>query len=342
MRPEGRLRGGFYATPPQAIDALLPHLESQQPVALLDPCAGEGLAIQQIAAGLGVPCEQVWAVELDAARGEACRQNLPGANILAPCSFLQTAIRGGCYSALYANPPFDDSAAAGKRVEELFLSQLGPLLADEGVLVFVCPEPITQRPKFRELMLRDFGDITLVPWPDEVRHYQEVFALARKSGFTMQGDRDWRRELRRGQNLGGRYPLPTAKGPGARFRKTGFTDEELLGLLEASPLTNHLRVAPDYRLLRPPLALSVGHLALLLSAGHLDGLVTDESGVPHVVRGSARKIIHVADEQVEKTKTSTVTTRTEIERISLHIRAVWPDGVIRTLSQDDDSAQEKA
>jgi hypothetical protein len=334
MRPEGRLRAGYYATPPQALELLLRRLEvPQEPVHIFDPCAGEGLAVQQLALGLGVPHERVWCVELDATRGERCRQHLPGATVLSPCSFLQTAIRSRAFSLAYSNPPFDDSAVAGRRVEELFLSHLGPLLADDGVLVFVCPEIVTQRPKFRELLLRDFGEITILPWPAKVRRYGEVFVLARRAEFRLGDDsRQWHDETRRGLSV---YPLPPAKGPGQRFKKTGFTDDELLTLLERSPLSAHLRTSPDYRLPSPPLALGVGHLALLLAAGHLDGLVVDESGVPHVVRGSARKVIQVTDEQVEDTKTSRVTTRTETERITLRVRAVWPDGIIHTLGEEE-------
>jgi hypothetical protein len=339
MRCEARLKAGYYPCQPFAIDILLKRLETMGPpeqLALLDPCAGEGAAIAQIAAGLGVPDNRVWMVELDPARGDKCRERLPGATILAPCSFLQSSIRNYAYSLCFANPPFDDSAAAGRRVEEIFLSKCVHLVAPQGILVFVCPEYVTQRPEFRKLLLRDFGEIAVMAWPSSVRKYQEVFVIARRRDepiSSLETDNQPNMEMEVRRRLP-RYPVPPAKGPGQRFTKNGYTDDELLALLERSPLKDHLRIIPDHRLPAPPLSLGVGHLALLLSAGHLDGLVTDEHGISHVVRGTARKVVEVTDEQVEKTKSATTVVRTETERISLIVRAVWPDGEIHTLGEE--------
>lgn len=351
MRPEARLLCGHFPCPPAAIDQLLRRLKldcDPSKTSLLDPCCGEATAVKQLAEGLGIPEDRTWLIELDVKRGETSRATMPGAAVLSPCSFLSTKIRAWCYSLVYCNPPFDDSAAAGKRVEELFLSHAVHLVADDGILVFVCPEPVTQRPFFRETLLRDFGEISVMEWPSQVRKYQEVFVIARRrgkasndrQGFKLESDGEapnWHTEFRRRLGI---YPVPEAKGPGQRFLKAGYTDEEVQDLLDKSPLKNHLRIIPDYQLPSPPLSLGVGHLALLLSAGHLDGLVTDAHGEPHVVRGTAKKVVEVTDEQVEKTKSATTTVRTETERIKLAVRAVWPDGIIHTLGEEKLSEQE--
>ncbi len=157
MRPEARLMAGYYPCPPEALSKLIAHLESPEVgshVALLDPCAGEGKAIQHIARKLQVPDHRVWMVELDPARGDACRKTMPGATVLAPASFLQTSIRGSCFSLIYCNPPFDDHSAKGTRVEEMFLRQAVELVANGGLLAFVCPEYVTERPEFRRQTYR--------------------------------------------------------------------------------------------------------------------------------------------------------------------------------------------
>lgn len=336
MRPEGKLRAGFYPAPREAIDLLLRRLKldcDPNKAALFDPCAGQAAAIAQIAQGLGMKDDRCWLIELDVARGEQCKERMPGASVLSPCSFLSSKIKPWCFSLVYCNPPFDDSAAAGKRVEEIFLSRCLDFVAENGILVFVCPETVVQRISFKDTLLRDFGEIAVMPWPTSVRKYQEVFVIARRRSEILAGEDKptWKAELERRTSI---YPVPAANGPGKRFLKADHTDEELLTVLDKSPLKDHLRIVPDYRLPSPPLALGVGHLALLLSAGHLDGLVTDKHGISHVVRGVAKKVVEVTDEQVEKTKTAITTVRTESERIKLCVRAVWPDGVIHTLGEE--------
>ena len=63
----------------------------------------------------------------------------------------------------------------------------------------------------------------------------------------------------------------------------------------SSPLRSHLTTTPEVPLPSPPLALGIGHVALLLASGHLDGVVRAEGGPPHAVRGTARKREYVSD-----------------------------------------------
>ena len=69
---EAQARMGYYAAEPEAIAELVKHLVPAGPsVFILDPCAGEGAAIKQIAESLGLPHENVHAIELDPGRGKA-------------------------------------------------------------------------------------------------------------------------------------------------------------------------------------------------------------------------------------------------------------------------------
>lgn len=329
MRPEARKKLGFFAAPEGAIASILPRLApplDKSGLALLDPCAGEGKAIGQLATCLGVSLDRVWAVELGRELGEACRQNLPGASILAPCSFLQTDIRYGSYSLVYCNPPFDDSLSTGIRVEEQFLSLSLKLLVKGGILLFVCPESIAMRSGFQGMIGMYCDRVSVVPFPMKVRKHAEVFVLAQRiDGFRLKAP-SWRDLIAR---EGWKYTLPPAPGPGQRFTKTGLTDDELFEYLERSPLLGQFAQPAPFTMPSPPLALGKGHLALLLAGGFLDGLVPGV--IPHVVRGSARKVEEQTDVEVDKSRDQTVTKETLTERIKLQIRAVWPDGIVRTL-----------
>src|SRR5439155_16294778 len=72
------LKQGFYPAPPEAIAGILRHLKIPDPppdqkfkpedVNILDPCAGEARALVQLAEGLGVSKDHVFAIELNASR----------------------------------------------------------------------------------------------------------------------------------------------------------------------------------------------------------------------------------------------------------------------------------
>jgi hypothetical protein len=83
------------------------------------------------------------------------------------------------------------------------------------------------------------------------------------------------------------------------------------------------------------LALGSGHIALLLAAGHLDGLVEPPGEPPHVVRGTARKVQYVSHVETTANPDGSETTRTVLsERITLTVRAVDQTGAIRTFTED--------
>jgi len=328
VRENARLKAGFFPCPPQALDDALQHLRTGPDVRILDPCAGAGEAVKHLADGLGVAYQNVYAVELDAGRGDECRQNLPGATVLAPCSFHHTAISRGAFSLVYSNPPFDD-ALGGQRVEMHFMAGVVNLLAPGGVLLFVCPQSVAERYDFRKAWAVWFDDVAVWPFPYTCRRFNEVFVAGRlKPKWDSQPDVPYFEDMRR---VPGVYELPAAPGP-RKFEKTGLTEEELEDALAASPLNRFLGLQEAPGLARPPLALSVGHLALMLSSGQLDGLVCPPGERPHVVRGTAKKENEVTDQQVDKDRNGTKTTTVYTERIKLLVRAVDLDGIIHDLT----------
>ena len=327
MRPQGRLRAGFFACPPEAIaDALrfLPDPGCETHV--LDPCAGDGRAVRQLASGLGIPEERVWCVELDAGRGDEIREWMPAANVLAPASFHHTKISREAFGLVYSNPPFDDSMDGG-RVELRFFASIPPLLVPGGVCLFVCPEAVAQRYDFRKAWAMYFEDVSCWPFPAGHRKFNEVFILGRK-----RADRDMDPYVTHFRQRIPKADMVVPISPGPRvFERTALTEPELVAALEASPLLRFLRPLDALRIARPPLALSVGHLALLLSSGQLDGLVCPPGGPRHVVRGTARKHEELTEETTEEDKNGVKTTKVYTERIRLLVRAVDETGVIHTL-----------
>jgi hypothetical protein len=89
---------------------------------------------------------------------------------------------------------------------------------------------------------------------------------------------------------------------------------------------------------RPPLSLNKGHTSLLLLTGMLDGYVPSDP--PHVVRGYTGKAekLH-RTERYETPGGDTVHKQVFSESPMPIVRAVWPDGTIRTFSDQVGSGE---
>lgn len=332
MRLAGQAKGGFYPCPPQVVDmvARLIDWEVEFKPHVLDPCAGEGEALNRLTAAIG---GESWGVELDEGRAAKLRGNADHA--LAPADCYAIQVSDESVQVLWLNPPYDDELGGGRgRVEYDFLKHCWHWLAVGGVLCFVVPERLILpgTPSYTYLCER-FDQVGVLPFPSSVRRFNEVVVMGRK-----------RRVLVKAPRVGDRPPLPQLKprtseryqllpNPGPKlFVKAGLTDVEVARALDRSPLRRLFGPPEPARLQRPPLPLSKGHQAVLLSAGHLDGKVSPPGEPPHVIRGTCVKepfLKYKGDE--EKPDGSVYDKEVWAERFVLTIRAVTPDGVFHTI-----------
>ena len=129
------------------------------------------------------------------------------------------------------------------------------------------------------------------------------------------------------------YRLPAGVQPRI-FRKSEPTDTELARLVAQSPLRFHIQRPADsagYRP-RPPMSPGIGHRAMLLASGHIDGLICPPGEPPHVLRGTATKDEYVASCDQSEDAAGNLTTRTVIsERTRLVIRVLDSQGDITNL-----------
>ena len=156
-----QVKGGYYAAAPEAVAAVLERLRppSLGECLVLDPCAGEGKALLQLAQGLkAVP----YGIELSEDRAAIVRESLPEGQALAPADFLRCAITYRSFSFIWCNPPYDYATGEEGRVESQFLERAVHLLADGGVLALICPEDVANSYQtvdfFQERFQRDFGN----------------------------------------------------------------------------------------------------------------------------------------------------------------------------------------
>ena len=335
-------------------------------VNILDPCAGEAKALVQLAEGLGVSKDHVFAIELNASRAARIAEAYPDVRLLGPCSFEATRITRHSFSLIYLNPPFDDEFGGGGREEVKFLRQAVDLLVPGGILVQVCPvNQVFGASQMCELLDTWFDQLELYLFPDDCRSYREcvVFGRRRKTALTDDlifsegilrtrgisrcsaapiaklarlGEPQFSRWRYAEPDTASRKPeldtweLPFSVAP-KRFQKTALTDEELERELARSPLYDALRQRTLSPLKRPPLSLNKGHTSLLLMTGMLDGYVP--SSPPHVVRGLTCKVEKLHRTESYETPAGDAVTKQVFSESPIPIvRAVWPDGIIRTFS----------
>ena len=314
-----------------------------------------------------------YAVELNVRRAALIAEHYPDVKLLGPCSFEATRITRHSFSLVYLNPPFDDEFGGGGREETSFLRQAVDLLVPGGILVLVCPvNQVYGKSRMCELLDTWFDQIELYLFPDQCRKYNEcvVFGRRRKTALPDElifeegilTNRGLRRcsaapvaklaRLGEPQFLRWRlaepdiatrkseldtWELPFSVAP-KRFQKTALTDEELERELARSPLHNALRQRNLSPLKRSPLSLNKGHTSLLLMTGMLDGYVPSDP--PHVVRGLTSKVEKLHRTEHSETPSGDLVTKQVFSESPIPVvRAVWPDGIIRTFSDqvgDDD------
>ena len=276
-----------------------------------------------------------YAIELDDSRAEQVHVALPDAHVLAPASFFGCRATSSSFSFVWLNPPFDYSYG-GHRMEDQFLRTATDWLMPGGVMALVCPEDVADEySDARRHFATYYENCMIVPFPAQHRNFNEVIVFGVKRTrphIERWSSPSWESVQAPADFI---YHLPS--GPGPRiFKKVEPTEPELQRMLSGSPLRSHLKVLPNHPLPSPPLALGIGHVALLLASGHLDGVVQPEGKLPHVVRGTARKREFVSDvTEIENDDGSTTTKTTISERIELVIRALDLTGTIQSFMDAD-------
>ena len=190
MRLVAQTKLGFYPAHPDAISAVLGHLLVPEGEAhILDPCCGEGKAIEQIREDLGLPSKNVYAVELDGGRAESPRDPGPGCHLLGPCSYLEARINANSFGMAWVNPPFDNELGGGKRQEHTFVQNVTKQLRIGGLLVLVMPTTAIQgNTDFQAYLDNWYDEAALYAWPAEHRKYREVVYIGVRREEPIPGD----------------------------------------------------------------------------------------------------------------------------------------------------------
>ena len=340
------IRNGYFPTDGPTLErALSAMAPSPGSMSILDPCAGEGVAIAEAAHALGREQVQAFAVEYDAERARHARQ------LVDRCihgDLMDTLISRQSFGLLWLNPPYGDlskdvngnigyQGQGRARLEKLFYQRALPLLQYGGVLIFIVPSYVLD-PELVGWLTRHLKDLRIyravetqfkqvVIFGRRVRQRDQASESAKAlRGLLLQiGQGDAEAEELPLEWPFLPYTVPASPAEPEHFYRVTmepeqFADEvgRLQGLWPA--LDTHLGAAQQS--LRPPArALSHWHLALALAAGAISGVVTSKTGRVLVVKGDTHKEKTLQTEYTERDDGSVAETRILTDKFVPVIRA---------------------
>jgi len=340
------IRNGYFPTDGPTLErALSAMAPSPGSMSILDPCAGEGVAIAEAAHALGREQVQAFAVEYDAERARHARQ------LVDRCihgDLMDTLISRQSFGLLWLNPPYGDlskdvngnigyQGQGRARLEKLFYQRALPLLQYGGVLIFIVPSYVLD-PELVGWLTRHLKDLRIyravetqfkqvVIFGRRVRQRDQASESAKAlRGLLLQiGQGDAEAEELPLEWPFLPYTVPASPAEPEHFYRVTmepeqFADEvgRLQGLWPA--FDTHLGAAQQS--LRPPArALSHWHLALALAAGAISGVVTSKTGRVLVVKGDTHKEKTLQTEYTERDDGSVAETRILTDKFVPVIRA---------------------
>ena len=142
MRNAARLKMGYYPLPESEAVKLRSLLFYSDPASVVDPCAGQGTALELVTSDAQV---RRYGVELDAERARIASSK--GIETIQGNTF-DAIVKPESFSLLYLNPPYDSEIGSigNRRMEAVFLEHTYRWLRMEGVLILAA---ISQKWKLR-------------------------------------------------------------------------------------------------------------------------------------------------------------------------------------------------
>jgi hypothetical protein len=345
MRPQGKLRLGFFPLPVAEAERLRTYVSFPPEFSALDPCVGDGVAFLHLLQGTQA---RRYGIEIDANRAEqAARLSIDTLH----ANTLDVRCPVEALSLLYLNPPYDFEAGQSnnQRLELVFLEHTYRWLKPSGVLLFVIPQP-QLRPCAR-LLSEHFADLVVykLTEPASVQYKQVAVLGTRRKRHQHLRDSALLESVRWLEMLATkpdletlasafvpRYEVPVS-GP-VTFTNAGIPLDEVEDLLfDSAAYRQASRVLlPKQRDVRgrPLTPLHGGHVGLLCTAGMLNG-VFGEGEDRHIAHWRSVKFTDHWEE-AEEDGTRILHDR---ERFSHELTLVFANGRTQILTHEKQEAE---
>jgi hypothetical protein len=343
-RLESVKKAGYYPTPPEVAARIAGHLQAPPgEFRWLDPCCGEGAALQSLAQALG---GQTYGIELDTERAEAAGTRL---DYVRPGDYAAHQLPKGQQagiSALFLNPPYDQDDRAGKRLELTCLRETQEWLTAGGVLVYLIPQArIT--PEVAVRLATHFQQVQLFRFPGtSYDRFRQVVVLARKRSHPQRDDRA-ALTIAQARNIDlpelppqteEPYLIPPQPATRFYFRSTEAEPGEALaeaweqGVWQSRAWADLMTPTATGPQVQPLMPLRRGHIAMALAAGLLNNMrIAGRNGQQFLVKGRLRKV----QEDITTAQDRQEAVRRQLDRFCTSITVLdLADGTLTTLSDE--------
>jgi len=301
-RLEATASAQYFPTPPEVVARIAALVRpashgGRVAVRLLDPCAGTGAALKQLADGVG---GETYGVELESDRYEEAATLLDHA---LPGSALSARIEEAAFSCLFLNPPYDVDLDA-KRLEHTFLTATTKHLRVGGLLVYIVPQ--RRLASSARYLAAHYRDLACWRFPDGLfERFEQVVVLGTKreqptSDTSLRATvESWATgplpELPAAGDAGSQRTLPILPTGDVLFTSFAFDPAEAAAEARRSGVWAHAALMerlwpPEERRVRPLMPLRRGHLAVMIAAGFLDNILLDSDGKRLLVKGRTYKV----------------------------------------------------
>lgn len=319
------IKNGYYPTDEPTLERILNALQPMPGCSRLrigDTCAGEGVAIAEIAHNLGAKLDQLglkdeieaYAVEYDIERANHARQ------LVDHCiqgDLMDMMISQQAFGLLFLNPPYGDlnrdqngnigyNGKGKARLEKLFYQRNLPFIQYGGVLVLLMPHYVLDA-EFIGWLTRHFTDLTVFRGVET--QFKQIVIMGRRIKGN-QLDINSAKDIRQRMTAIGLgeveaevipeiwtldpYYVPQAQGELKHFYRVSIEPKQFAAeIAELGGLWNdfdkHFN-AGKVGLRRPARALGQWHLSYALAAGAITGALTSsKTGRSLVVKGDTYK-----------------------------------------------------
>jgi len=309
-------RNGYYPTDEATLERVLNALETphDQRVRILDPCAGEGMAILETAHRLGRERTDAYGIEYDLERARHMQRVV---DVGIQSDLMDTVISPRSFGLLFFNPPYGDLISetggnkgyAGKgrqRLEKLFYQRSVHLLQYGGVMVMIVPGYVFDD-ELSGWVAQHFDRVSVHRAAVDTFQQVIVFGVRTRRNALLAnsqakevkallqgiGSKDIEPDILPEYWSSESYDVPPASSSTPHCYRVSLEPEQL-----EQEMDRLGGLWPDFNLAfwtdgvtqrRPLRQLSSWHLALSLAAGGISGIVTSRSGRQLVVKGDTFK-----------------------------------------------------
>jgi tRNA1(Val) A37 N6-methylase TrmN6 len=340
------IKNGYFPTDEDTIARILSALvpQSDRPVRICDPCCGEGSALAEVQhhlAGLGAEVAS-FGIEYDEERAWHAKQLLTRC-IHADVNDCKVSLRA--FSMLWLNPPYGDlvgdsersmigRSGGRKRLEKEFFQRCIHMLQPGGVLVLIVPYTVLDE-EFSGWISKHCRDVSVFAAPEQ--KFRQAVVLGVKRARAVEPEKRVILQLIQAQknrycNMEGEWvegfnqhcvlPEIWNRAPYEVPASTGNADVDFSTVrLDAKQLASEIAASPvlwgrfdslfrtrTSNVRQPLRKLSEWHLALMLAAGQVSGVVRGISGRTLLVKGDTFKTKKTRTEKEFNEETESVTT----------------------------------